>query len=141
MDNIKKILTEDSRSFVKSYNEQRYERLLESVDEYLGCEAPDCGLSFLLKDLRKACVDLKQYHADRLDDYNSFIDLIQQLGYTEGIALEVEMTEDEMYRVSLTRDGISATTYVSSMHLVEDKKRQLLLAIEREAARSYAGWA
>jgi ribosome-binding factor A len=63
------------------------------------------------------------------------------LGYTEDIALEVEMTEDEMYRVSLTRDGISATTYVSSMHLVEDKKRQLLLAIEREAARSYAGWA
>lgn len=77
MDNFKKILTEDSRSVAKSYNEQRYERLLESVDEYLGCEAPDCGLSFLLKDLRKACIDLKQYHSDRLDDYNSFIDLIQ----------------------------------------------------------------
>lgn len=141
MDNIKKILTEDSRSFVKSYNDQRYERLLETVDEYLGCEAPDCGLSFFLKDLKKACVDLKQYHADRLDDYNSFIDLIQQLGYTEGIALEVEMTEDEMYRVSLTRDGISATTYVSSMHLVEDKRKQLLSSIRKKAANAFRQWA
>ena len=77
MDNFKKILTEDSRSITKSYNDQRYERLLESIDEYLGCEGEGCGLSFLLKDLTKACIDLKQYHSDRLDDYNSFIDLIQ----------------------------------------------------------------
>jgi len=61
------------------------------------------------------------------------------LGYSKDIPLDVEMVEGEMYHVSMTRDGISATTYVSSMHLVEDKKRQLLLAIEREAARSYAG--
>jgi len=61
------------------------------------------------------------------------------LEYTADIPLDVEMVEDGMYSVSMTRDGISATTYVSSMHLVEDKKRQLLLAIEREAARSYAG--
>jgi len=61
------------------------------------------------------------------------------LGYTADIPLDVEMVEGEMYRVSMTRDGINATTYVSSMHLVEDKKRQLLLAVEREAARSYAG--
>ena len=69
------MFTEDSQSFTKSYNDQRYDRLVEIVDEYLGCEGE--GLNFLLRDLKKACIDLKQYHSDRLDDYNTFIDLIQ----------------------------------------------------------------
>jgi len=77
MNEFTKMFTEDSRSVTKSYNDQRYDRLVESIDEYLGCEGEECGLSFLLRDLRKACIDLKQYHSDRLDDYNTFIDLIQ----------------------------------------------------------------
>jgi ribosome-binding factor A len=48
------------------------------------------------------------------------------------------MIEDGMYRVSLTRDGISATTYVSSMHLVEDKRKQLLSSIRKKAANAFS---
>jgi hypothetical protein len=77
MNEFTKIFTEDARTVTKSYNYQRYDRLVETIHEYLGCEGDGWGLSFLLRDLRKACIDLKQYHSDRLDDYNTFIDLIQ----------------------------------------------------------------
>ena len=40
----------------------------------------------------------------------------------------------DMYKVSLTRDGITASTWVSSMHLVECKRKQLEAAINRMAA-------
>jgi len=60
------------------------------------------------------------------------------LGYTADIPLDVEMVEDDMYRVSLTLDGISATTYVSSMHLVEDKRKQLLSSIRKKAANAFS---
>ena len=38
MNEFTKMFTEDSRSFTKSYNDQRYDRLVETIDEYLGCE-------------------------------------------------------------------------------------------------------
>jgi len=60
------------------------------------------------------------------------------LGYTKDTPLDVEMIEDGMYRVSLTLDGISATTYVSSMHLVEDKRKQLLSSIRKKAANAFS---
>jgi hypothetical protein len=40
----------------------------------------------------------------------------------------------DMYKVSLTRDGITASTWVSSMHLVDCKRGQLEAAITRMAA-------
>jgi hypothetical protein len=40
----------------------------------------------------------------------------------------------DMYKVSLTRDGITASTWVSSMHLVDCKRKQLEAAITRMAA-------
>lgn len=40
----------------------------------------------------------------------------------------------DMYKVSLTRDGITASTWVSSMHLVDCKRGQLEAAINRMAA-------
>lgn len=43
-----------------------------------------------------------------------------------------ELTDS--YKVSLTRDGITASTWVSSMHLVECKRKQLEAAINRMAA-------
>ena len=43
-----------------------------------------------------------------------------------------ELTDS--YKVSLTRDGITASTWVSSMHLVECKRKQLEAAISRMAA-------
>ena len=40
------------------------------------------------------------------------------------------LTDDhDLYRVCLERDGIQACTLVSSMHLVEEKRRQLEQAI------------
>ena len=37
--------------------------------------------------------------------------------------------DHDLYRVCLERDGIQACTLVSSMHLVEEKRRQLERAI------------
>jgi hypothetical protein len=40
--------------------------------------------------------------------------------------LQVEVLDNELIRVSLTREGRTAATFVTSHHLVEDKRRQLL---------------
>lgn len=40
----------------------------------------------------------------------------------------------DMYKVSLTRDGITASTWISSFHLIEGKRSQLEAAITRMAA-------
>ena len=42
----------------------------------------------------------------------------------------------DMYKVSLQRDGITASTWVSSFHLIEGKRKQLEAAINRMAADS-----
>jgi hypothetical protein len=51
--------------------------------------------------------------------------------------IEVEALEAECIKVSLTRDGFTATAFVSSHHLVEDKRRQLEAAIERMAMEAF----
>jgi hypothetical protein len=51
--------------------------------------------------------------------------------------LEVEFISNEKYKVSVINDGIEAHCFVSSMHLVEDKRKQLLECIRREAANAY----
>ena len=45
-------------------------------------------------------------------------------------ALRVEHLEDDSYRVSLTRGALEASCVVSSLHLVEDKRKQLETALE-----------
>jgi len=45
--------------------------------------------------------------------------------------LQVEVIDAELIRVSLTRDGRTASTYVTSHHLVEDKRRQLVAHFEQ----------
>jgi len=51
--------------------------------------------------------------------------------------LQVEVIDNELIRVSLTRDGRTAAAFVTSHHLVEDKRRQLeaLLRIDTPAQR------
>ena len=49
------------------------------------------------------------------------------------MTLEVEALEAECIKVSLTRDGFTATCFVSSFHLVDEKRRQLEAAINRMA--------
>jgi hypothetical protein len=45
--------------------------------------------------------------------------------------LQVEVLDNELIRVSLTRENRTVSTFVSSAHLVEDKRRQLLAHFER----------
>lgn len=47
-------------------NQQRYERLLESLDEYLCCDCKDCGPEYLISDLLKACEELKEFPTKQL---------------------------------------------------------------------------
>ena len=47
--------------------------------------------------------------------------------------MDLEHLDDGCIRVCLTEDGITECTVVSSMHLVEDKRKQLQAAIAREA--------
>lgn len=43
----------------------------------------------------------------------------------------------DYYKVTLKKDGFSASTWVSSMHLIDEKRGQLEAAIARMAADSY----
>ena len=49
------------------------------------------------------------------------------------MTLDIQHLEDDCYRVCLTEDGITNCTVVSSMHLTEEKERQLRAANLREA--------
>ena len=45
--------------------------------------------------------------------------------------LQVEVLDTELIRVSITRENRTVSTFVTSHHLVEDKRRQLLAHFER----------
>jgi flagellar hook-associated protein FlgK len=51
-----------------NYEQQRYERLLETVDEYLCSNGTDDGPLPLLRDLFKACEDLKKWPNEQLSN-------------------------------------------------------------------------
>jgi ribosome-binding factor A len=51
--------------------------------------------------------------------------------------MEVEVLDAELIKVTITRDGFTASCFVTSHHLVEDKRRQLEAAISREAERAF----
>ena len=51
--------------------------------------------------------------------------------------MELETLEDGSVRCTLTIDGITASTTVSSMHLAPEKERQLRDAINRAARESF----
>ena len=53
--------------------------------------------------------------------------------------LQVDVLDAELIRVSMKRGPIEVACFVTSHHLVEDKRRQLQAHIERiEAERGYA---
>jgi hypothetical protein len=56
------------------YGAQRYERLKESIDEYLGEQGNDRGVGPFLRDLRKACIDLNHYHQECVDNFTTVQD-------------------------------------------------------------------
>ena len=47
------------------------------------------------------------------------------------LELQVEVLDNELIRVSITRENRTISTFVTSHHLVEDKRRQLLAHFER----------
>jgi hypothetical protein len=51
--------------------------------------------------------------------------------------MDLHPLDDGCIKVCLTEEGITACTTVSSMHLVEDKRKQLQAAILREATTAY----
>lgn len=61
----------------KTYEDRRYERLMESIDEYLGDQGPDCGTGPLFRDIQKACIDLKSYHQECVDSFTTVQDYFQ----------------------------------------------------------------
>jgi hypothetical protein len=52
-----------------NYEEGRYERLKESIDEYLGSQGSDTGSTPFLRDLNKACFELNLYHQECVDNF------------------------------------------------------------------------
>lgn len=50
--------------------------------------------------------------------------------------MEVEVLDAELIKVTLTRDGISVSCFVTSHHLVEDKRKQLEAAIVQQARQA-----
>lgn len=58
----------------QKYLDQRYERLKESLDEYLGEEGADRGAGPLFRDIQKACIELKHYHQECVDNFTTVQD-------------------------------------------------------------------
>jgi len=54
----------------------------------------------------------------------------------EDLTHEYEELSDQ-YKVTLTRNGITASTWVSGHHLIEGKRKQLEEAITRLAVESF----
>lgn len=52
-------------------------------------------------------------------------------------ALDIEQMPDDMLRVSLTLYGVTSHCFVSSWHLVEEKRSQLKTSIMRKVMASY----
>lgn len=51
--------------------------------------------------------------------------------------LDITSTDDDCLKVCLTENGITECCFVSSMHLVHGKERQLRNAINRAAAKAF----
>lgn len=58
----------------KAYAEQRKERLVESLAEYL--DDDDVSLSTFLVDIKTGIIELKKHHQDCLDKMNIFVDYL-----------------------------------------------------------------
>lgn len=65
-----------SPSVTKNYEEQRYERLSETIDEYFGGTGPDMGLEAFIRDVKKACLDFAAHHRPILDDLTTLSDML-----------------------------------------------------------------
>jgi len=60
----------------KTWQQARYERLLETIDEYIGGTGDDMGIEPFIRDLKKACIDVSAYHREVLDNCTTFADYL-----------------------------------------------------------------
>jgi hypothetical protein len=51
------------------------------------------------------------------------------------IEFDVQLTDDDMYRICAIDDDQEVCSTVSSAHLIEPKKKYLIAAIERQRAK------
>lgn len=59
---------------VKSFEEQRKNRLADSIDEYLN--EGDCDVDQFYKDLRDCITDLRDYHTERSNKAQEALDAV-----------------------------------------------------------------
>ena len=57
-----------------TYAEQRRERLMESLSEYL--DDDDVSLSEFISDIKVCMIELKRHHEDQLDKMTTFMDYL-----------------------------------------------------------------
>lgn len=65
-----------SPSATTKYEDQRYERLSETIDEYFGGTGADMGLEIFIRDVKRACLDFTAHHRPILDDLTTLSDML-----------------------------------------------------------------
>jgi hypothetical protein len=65
-----------SPSATKTYEDERYERLSETLDEYFGGTGAEMGLEAFIRDVKKACLDFAAHHRPILDDLTTLSDML-----------------------------------------------------------------
>lgn len=65
-----------SPSANKNYEQQRYERLTECIDEYLGGTGSEMGAASFLRDLKKILIDIQSHHYGIADECTSIAELL-----------------------------------------------------------------
>jgi len=89
------ITTPQNHDFIttpQNYEKGRYERLKESIDEYLGSQGSDTGSKPFLRDLNKACSELNVYHQECVDNFaavQSHFSLAEESGLAAGPAKSI----------------------------------------------------
>lgn len=65
-----------SPSATTNYENQRYERLSETLDEYFGGTGAEMGLEAFIRDVKKVCLDFTAYRRPILDDLTTLSDML-----------------------------------------------------------------
>ena len=60
----------------QTFEQARYERLTETVDEYLGGTGPEMGANYFLSDLKRALFSLQSYHDTVTSECTTVTDLL-----------------------------------------------------------------
>lgn len=76
IENTPPLLDENWR---KQWSQSRYERLLDSIDEYLCDDGEDCGAEPLIRDLKMAISYTREWPQRQLSNMNKALDAINDI--------------------------------------------------------------